>query len=137
MNACVRPGTTRCNSLRCPSTIVASFLTRPGRRRCGRSTGLAREHEPRQEQRAAPEQPPAHAEQRDERHRTGERLYCPAHPSQLRADRGHDLVQVADDGVVAALAKIGASASSLIARIFLAPFAPAMCWVALLMPQAT
>ena len=39
--------------------------------------GLAREHEPGQEERPAPEQPPAHAEQRGERHRTGERLYCP------------------------------------------------------------
>ncbi len=40
--------------------------------------GLAREHEPGQEE--APRRPNSHplnAEQRRERHRTGERLYCP------------------------------------------------------------
>jgi hypothetical protein len=34
------------------------------------------------------------------------------------------------------LARIAASGSLLIARIFFAPLQPAMCWVAPLMPQA-
>ena len=103
MNACIRPGTRRCRSFRWPSTIAASLRTRCGGS-ADRSFGRARRTS-REEERAAHEEPAAAAEERGERDAPATAIRA---PSQLGADRGHDLVQVADHRVVG-VARIGAS----------------------------
>ena len=103
MNACISPGTSRCSSLRWPSTSIASLRTRApaGRRgarpaarrgRAGRGSSARRANRP----------PPTH-EQRGQRR--ARRRATAMRPRLLRssaADRRDDLVQVADHGVVGA-----------------------------------
>ena len=76
ISACITPGTRRWNSLRWPSTIVASFSTRP-RHVVGAVERPRRADEPHEEERAAREQPAGDGEQRREGDGAGDGGYEP------------------------------------------------------------
>ena len=97
MNACISPGTSRCSSLRWPSTISTSFCTRRGTS-ARPIVRLALEDEPRQEPRPPREEPAAD----DDEHGERDRAYEPRTFRSSALIAGHDLVQVADHRVVGA-----------------------------------
>ena len=76
ISACITPGTKRWNSLRCPRTIVASFLTRRGDV-VGALERARRTDEPQQEECAAREQPAGNGEERRKGDGAGDGGYEP------------------------------------------------------------
>ena len=102
MNACISPGPRRWSSLRWPSTIVASLLDPPRACRRRADAGCACLASRTSRRGAADEQRAADRQSDGQRDRGDRRGYAPFAFRISARDRGHDLVQVADHGVVGA-----------------------------------